>query len=152
MSKFCDKCGAELKNENAKFCDKCGSEIRIAQNNRVLTDIDGIVCPFCGQVTPKNQANCVNCGVQLKEDNLVAVIVGYVLAFLFPLFALIPAIYLLTRDNLKSKTQGIYIIIMVVVFFILFIIFNVGWIRFIIGILMIIVGAVLWVEDYTFLK
>ena len=27
ISMFCDKCGAQLKNENAKFCDKCGNRI-----------------------------------------------------------------------------------------------------------------------------
>ena len=29
MSKFCEKCGEEIKNENAKFCDKCGAKIEV---------------------------------------------------------------------------------------------------------------------------
>lgn len=33
MTKFCDKCGAEQKNENAKFCDKCGAKVKISNNN-----------------------------------------------------------------------------------------------------------------------
>ena len=32
MVKFCDKCGSELKNENAKFCDKCGAEVKFTSN------------------------------------------------------------------------------------------------------------------------
>lgn len=32
MTKFCDKCGHELKNENAKFCDKCGTELKFKTN------------------------------------------------------------------------------------------------------------------------
>ena len=34
MPIFCDKCGAQLKNENAKFCDKCGAEVKINNNQR----------------------------------------------------------------------------------------------------------------------
>lgn len=32
--KFCDKCGAKLKIENAKFCDKCGAEVKFASNTQ----------------------------------------------------------------------------------------------------------------------
>ena len=32
MVKFCDKCGEQLKNENANFCDKCGAEVKINNN------------------------------------------------------------------------------------------------------------------------
>ena len=35
MPKYCDKCGEELKNENAKFCDKCGAEVKLPQINRI---------------------------------------------------------------------------------------------------------------------
>ena len=34
MPKFCDKCGAELKNENAKFCDKCGAKVKFTSNTQ----------------------------------------------------------------------------------------------------------------------
>ena len=30
MVKFCDKCGAQLKTENARFCDKCGAKVSLA--------------------------------------------------------------------------------------------------------------------------
>ena len=26
--KYCDNCGAQLKNNNSKFCDKCGSKLK----------------------------------------------------------------------------------------------------------------------------
>ena len=29
MPRICDKCGEEIKNENAKFCDKCGAKIEV---------------------------------------------------------------------------------------------------------------------------
>lgn len=29
MSKICEECGEEIKNENAKFCDKCGAKIKV---------------------------------------------------------------------------------------------------------------------------
>ena len=38
-AKFCDKCGEELKNENAKFCDKCGAEVKLPQINRITLTV-----------------------------------------------------------------------------------------------------------------
>lgn len=32
MTKYCDKCGSEIANENAKFCDKCGTELKFKTN------------------------------------------------------------------------------------------------------------------------
>ena len=34
MPKFCDKCGAKLKNENVNFCDKCGAEVKFTSNTQ----------------------------------------------------------------------------------------------------------------------
>ena len=34
MVKFCDKCGAELKNENAKFCGECGAKVKFTSNTQ----------------------------------------------------------------------------------------------------------------------
>lgn len=34
MAKFCDKCGAELRNENVKFCDKCGAKLKFTSNTQ----------------------------------------------------------------------------------------------------------------------
>jgi len=42
MSKFCENCGKEIKNENQDVCLKCGSAIRevnyVNQNNIVISD------------------------------------------------------------------------------------------------------------------
>ena len=50
MSKICEECGEEIKNENAKFCDKCGAEVKINNNQRNTgTNNTGpmTVCPQC---------------------------------------------------------------------------------------------------------
>lgn len=39
MPKYCDKCGEELKNENAKFCDKCRAEVKLPQINRITLTV-----------------------------------------------------------------------------------------------------------------
>ena len=66
MVKFCDKCGAKLKSENAQFCQECGTEVKTSQNQNAGTTFTGNVCPHCGQNTPIGQPNCVNCGDQWK--------------------------------------------------------------------------------------
>lgn len=33
MVKYCPKCGAEIKREDAKFCDKCGKSLRVKKVN-----------------------------------------------------------------------------------------------------------------------
>ena len=105
MSNFCDKCGAEVK-EGTKFCHKCGAEISAKQIP--ATDEpsgSGVFCPHCGQIVPLGQTVCLNCGQSL-ETNKAAIIIGYILAIIIPLFGIIVAIYLLTRNNAKSKKHG----------------------------------------------
>lgn len=135
MPTFCDKCGNELKNDNAKFCDKCGAEISGNQNknNNNTTTVSGISCPHCGQVTQMGLPNCQNCGAPLDtEDYTTAIIIGYatlVLGLIFGLLwiiTIILGIYLLTRkNNQKAKTHGIILTALPIVLFIivLFIIF-----------------------------
>lgn len=150
MVKFCDKCGEELKNENAKFCDKCGAEVKMSsnQNSAGTANLGGVVvCPHCGQTTPMGSTNCEKCGSSL-ENNTVAVMVGYVVSFLLPIIGLIPAIYLLTRDNGKAKTQGVLLIGLIVVFIILNLIFR-SWIAYLVILLLMIGGVVLWFNDFT---
>ena len=131
---FCDKCGNELKNDNAKFCDKCGAEISGNQNknNNNTTTVSGISCPHCGQVTQMGLPNCQNCGAPLDtEDYTTAIIIGYatlVLGLIFQLLwiiTIILGIYLLTRkNNQKAKTHGIILTALpIVLFIIVFIIF-----------------------------
>lgn len=148
MARFCDKCGAELKNENGKFCDKCGAEVKITSNqsNTETTNAGPVtICPQCGQTTPMGLTNCENCGSSL-ENNTTAVIVGYIVTFLFPLFGLIPGIYLLTRNNGKAKTQGVFIIGIIIIYFIS--LFIIGIIAYLLMIVLIAIGIVLWYKDY----
>lgn len=148
MSKFCDKCGAELKNENAKFCDKCGAEVKVTTNQNNAINYGGvIVCPRCGQTTPMGMTHCEKCGSPF-EDNTKAVIVGYILTFIFPLLGLIPAIYLLTRNTGKAKTQGVLLIGINILIFLIWYIFS-PLINFIITILLIVAGIYLWHIDYS---
>ncbi len=148
MPKFCDKCGHQLKNENAKFCDNCGSEIKTSQNqNNTNTNVPETFCPRCGQATPFGQTNCMNCGAPIQvEDNTLAVAVGYIITFLISILGLIPAIYLLTRNSGKAKTQGLWLIITIVIEILCNFIFN-SVVGLIIAIILLIAGIVIWVSD-----
>ena len=147
MASFCDKCGHELKIENARFCDKCGAEVKI--RNSQTSNAQGVMmaCPHCGQATPMGLDKCENCGSSL-EDNTAAVIIGYIITFLLPLLGLIPAIYLLTRKNGKAKTQGVFLIGIIILMIILNLIFS-FWIAYVIVFIVMVVGAFLWFNDYT---
>ena len=146
MSNFCDKCGAEVKDENVKFCHKCGAEISVKQ----ITAKDGInesgvICPHCGKAVPLGQTVCLNCGQHL-EDNKTAIIIGYIVAFIFGIIGIIPGIYLLTRNNDKSKTQGLVILAMSIIPTICLWIFN-FWVEIIILIIIVIIGVYLWTQN-----
>ena len=107
MVKFCDKCGAELNNDNARFCDKCGAEVKTSsnQNSSQTTTVSGVViCPHCGQTTAMGLTRCEKCGSSL-ENNSTAVIAGYIVTFIVPIIGLIPAIYLLTREMENQKLR-----------------------------------------------
>ena len=150
MVKFCDKCGEELKNENAKFCDKCGAEVKISntQSNSGTTTVGGVVvCPHCGQTTSMGLTHCEKCGSAL-EDNTTAVIVGYIVTFLLSIIGIIPAIYLLTRNNGKAKTHGVILIGLIIIEFILRWAIT-GWIWLLIMLLLTIGGIVLWYNDFS---
>ena len=144
MATFCDKCGGELKNENAKYCDKCGAEVKIT-NNQTNTG-PAVICPSCGQSTPMGLENCEKCGSPL-EDNTTAVIVGYIVSFLFSILGIIPAIYLLTRKNGKAKTHGVLLIGLIIIGCILLNI--IGLWAYLIIILLMAVGIFLWYDDFT---
>ena len=42
MVKFCDKCGAQLKTENARFCDKCGAKVKFPSNTQSTANASNI--------------------------------------------------------------------------------------------------------------
>ena len=150
MTKFCDKCGAELKNENAKFCDKCGAKVKISNNNSntKTTNMGPVhICPHCGQTTPMGLTHCEKCESSL-EDYTTAVIIGYIVTLFVPILSLIPGIYLLTRNNGKAKTQGVFIIGITILFVIFVLIFQ-SWVTYLLLIILIIVGIYLWYNDYN---
>lgn len=147
MVKFCDKCGAELK-EGVKFCDKCGAEVKFNENNgNVATTVSGFICPHCGQPTTFGLNHCEKCGSSF-EDNTAAVIIGYIVTFFLPVIGLIPAFYLLSRNNGKAKTQGVFLIGIIIISLIIFFIFR-SWAYFVIMIILMIVGIFLWFNDFN---
>jgi len=172
---FCDKCGHELKNENAKFCDKCGAEIKNTNTNNNFGHISGITCPHCGKTISIGQIICPNCGAEVyHENNTVAIVIGYLFLLIVPLISLIVGIYLLTRNNKKSKTHGVLLIIFVVITIIANLIVNYystndweyliytygsAWnlYEFILKYVMvpvigIIIGAITWLKNFTIMK
>ncbi len=160
MTKFCDSCGNELKNENSKFCDKCGAEVKTKQNENNSETISGVVCPKCGTTNPIGQKVCSNCGEDVSGNNTVAVIVGYIGLWTFPIISLITGIYLLTRPNGKSKTQGLlFIIFMILNVIVAFTMGNYLYtlsditIRYLsIPIIGTIIGLLVWFADLKILK
>lgn len=142
MARFCDKCGAEIKGGNVKFCRECGAEVLV--KNNVETNASGavVVCPHCGQPTPMGQPVCAKCGVSL-ENNTLAIVVGYIVTLIVPILGLIPGIYLVTRDNEKSKLQGVIIIALSVMAIISGLFFGFG-IRILVYIVFIVIGILLW--------
>lgn len=105
MSKFCPFCGEELV-ESAKFCKNCGEKLEVntfKEDNRI------------------NSAQGYN-PPQIKKSHNLALIAGYLCAFLIPIFGIIIGIYLVSRkDSDTAKRHGKYVI--AVSFFITFLSF-----------------------------
>lgn len=97
MSKYCPKCGEELADE-ARFCKSCGAEINFNPN---ADPVDNF------QV------------YGAEEDHQTAIIIGYILAILVPLFGVIAAVYLLTRTSMNAKKHGKYILIVAIIVWII---------------------------------
>lgn len=153
MPTFCDKCGNELKNENVKFCDKCGAKISINKTDESEIPESGIICPHCGKTSPIGQPNCSNCGGEIElENNVVAVAVGYIVIWILNFLGIIPAIYLLTRRNKKSKTQGVILLIISILLIInsFMMGYSATFTMLFILIIGTVVGVAVWLTDYTF--
>ena len=99
MSKFCPKCGEELV-DSARFCKNCGASL------------EGIPNPH--QTTAGEYRVPV-----VEDDHKIAVIAGYVLAILIPLFGFIVGIYLLTRNSQNARKHGKYVMIVAAVLWII---------------------------------
>ncbi|WP_407391451.1 zinc ribbon domain-containing protein [Methanobrevibacter sp.] len=90
--KICPNCGEQLADE-AIFCKSCGVN---------LDDfVVGKETPAAPQYIPPVEEN----------DHKIAIILGYVGGFIWPIIGLIVAIYLLTRDSEKAKKHGKYVIL-----------------------------------------
>ena len=93
-------------------------------------------CPSCGEELPEGTKFCKNCGKDLENlqasnavpvqaaenDHKFAIIIGYILAILIPLFGLIVGIYLYTRKDSENaqKHAKFVILVAVIVWFISF--------------------------------
>ncbi|WP_458405014.1 zinc-ribbon domain-containing protein [Methanobrevibacter sp.] len=98
MSKFCPNCGEELV-DTAKFCKNCGSDLKN---------------------TPDPETTKNNFQVPVVEKQYtIAIVIGYILALITPLFGIMVAIYLSTRDSANAKKHGKYVLILSVVIWIL---------------------------------
>ena len=56
METYCENCGAKLK-EESKFCHKCGNEIK---------PVIAKTCPKCGESIADSENFCENCGTGLN--------------------------------------------------------------------------------------
>ncbi|WP_407454519.1 zinc-ribbon domain-containing protein [Methanobrevibacter sp.] len=115
MTKFCPACGEKLA-DNAKFCKNCGINLETQQQTQQETQQTIDPAPPMQQYqVPK-----------AENDHKIAVILGYVLALLIPLFGLIIGIYLLTRKDSESASfhGKIILAIAVVVWFISFMLIS----------------------------
>lgn len=88
-------CGSELV-EGANFCKSCGTNI----NN------------------PQEGQNTAYVRPQVEKSYTVHIVIGYILSVFVPLFGLILAIYLITRDDGKAKLHGKIMIAIAVILWI----------------------------------
>ena len=79
-------------------------------------------CPKCGSETVDGAYYCKRCGSNLIEDQKdykLWIILGYILAIVFPLFGAILAIFLYTRKSENAKRHSKFIIIIAVIVWII---------------------------------
>ena len=101
MTKYCPSCGEELI-DSAKFCKNCGC------------NLDNMSGPI-----NSHQQNTQQFMEASEKSHTFAIVAGYVLAIFIPLFGLIAAIYLMTRDSPNAKKHGKYVLIVTVAIWVL---------------------------------
>ncbi len=92
---LCPKCGRDA--EDDRFCWNCSYELTKEEEAPITKDLRG------------------------KNPHLLAIILGYIFAFLSPIIGLIFSIYILTRE--KSKADFHAKIILAISVFMIFIVF-----------------------------
>ncbi len=133
MVKFCSNCGNQL-NDESKFCAKCGTRVDdVGGQPGTQQNVNaGVFCGKCGALVPLGNTVCTSCGASLNQDShKIAIVLGYICAFLFHIVGIIFGIYLLTRDNPDVKKHGaiiiaISVVMVVVSFFIITYVAYVG--------------------------
>lgn len=88
----CPNCGKEYYDEDLKYCEVCGWDFQVSNNKNL-------------------NINSLNSEIQNSEDHTLATALGFIFAFLFPIFGLVFGVYLVTRKDSKiSKVFGVVII------------------------------------------
>lgn len=101
MSKFCPSCGEELV-DNAKFCKNCGINLENMEKSQNTNQSQQYQVPI------------------VEKEHTAAIVIGYILALLIPLFGFMVGIYLITRnDSQKAKNHGKYVMILSAVIWVL---------------------------------
>lgn len=130
---FCRKCGTQLP-DDSKFCYKCGSPVQIAEQKDQITKKDDYD-PFESLVSPANnyapQAQTPPQAQQQSHaptaaDEGVFGIVGFVLAFFFPILGLIFSIIGMTKKKYNGlATAGFVLSILFIIIVIIAIVIAV---------------------------
>jgi len=61
MKKICENCGSKLESRDQNFCTICG----------IQQDLTKQLCIICKRQIDQNWQFCANCGVNLKQINVV---------------------------------------------------------------------------------
>ncbi|WP_405286687.1 zinc-ribbon domain-containing protein [Methanobrevibacter sp.] len=97
MDTYCENCGAKLK-EESKFCHKCGNEVK--------PDITK-TCPKCGERMAEGENFCENCGFELNAPvENESFIERHKLIIMIALFAFIIVALIPVSDFIINETAG----------------------------------------------
>lgn len=147
---FCSNCGKEVK-DNTRFCPGCRASLtgESQSSNAQQNTTGGTICPKCGSLIPFGNVACTKCGSLVNPDkHTAAIVLGYICSIFLPLIGIIFGIYLLTRNSGKAKTQGVFLIGLIVLWIILNLLLR-SWIKYLIIFILLGLGAYLWFEDYS---
>lgn len=99
METYCENCGAKLK-EESKFCHKCGNEIK---------PVIAKTCPKCGESIADSENFCENCGTGLNTppaSENKSLIEKHKLVIMIALFAFIIVALIPVSNFIINETTG----------------------------------------------